>query len=82
MECYMEKGKNGNLIFEGEYINSQKNGKGIEYYKNGKVLYEGEYINGQKNGKGIEYDKYGNFLFEGLYLNDVRWEGLENIAII
>ena len=38
------------LIFEGEYSNGKKNGKGIEYYDNGKKKFEGEYLNGKKNG--------------------------------
>ena len=41
------------LIFEGEYINGKKNGKGKEYYDNGKLKFEGEYINGKKMGKEI-----------------------------
>ena len=41
------------LVFEGEYVNGQKNGKGKEYYNNGKIRFEGEYLNGKKyNGKG------------------------------
>ena len=27
--------KNGKLLFEGEYLNGERNGKGNEYYKNG-----------------------------------------------
>ena len=27
--------KNGKLLFKGEYINSEKNGKGKEYYNDG-----------------------------------------------
>ena len=42
---------NGNLIFEGEYLNGKRNGKGKEYYKR-KLLFEGEYLNG-KNGMEI-----------------------------
>ena len=46
------------LIFEGEYVNGVRNGKGKEYY-NDKVIFEGEYINGEK-WNGISYnDKYG-----------------------
>ena len=37
-----------NLVFEGEYVNGQKNGKGKEYGWNGSVKFEGEYINGNK----------------------------------
>ena len=52
----MEKLKNiviMNIIFEGEYKNGLKNGKGKEFdeYKSGKPVFEGEYKNGFKNGK-------------------------------
>ena len=51
------------LIFEGEYLNKKRNGKGKEYYKNGKLMFEGEYLNGKRwNGKG--YDKNGIIEFE------------------
>ena len=50
---------NGELLFEGEFLNGSRNGKGKEYYPNGKLLFEGEFLNGKKwNIK--EYDKYGN----------------------
>ena len=38
--------RNGNLIFEGEYLNGQKNGYGKEYNSEGKLIYEGKYLNG------------------------------------
>ena len=67
---------NGKLIFEGEYLNGLRNGKGKEYYFGGKVKFEGEYLNGQRNGKGKEYYyKNGELIFEGEYLNDNRWNG-------
>ena len=45
------------LIFEGEYLNGKRNGKGKEYnYYDGDLSFEGEYLNGKKNGKGKEYD--------------------------
>ena len=31
-------------MFEGEYLNGERNGKGKEYYDNGKLKFEGEYI--------------------------------------
>ena len=34
----------GNLIFEGEYLNGKRNGKGKEYYDNGELKFEGEYL--------------------------------------
>ena len=37
----------GELVFEGEYFNGEKNGHGKEYL-NGKVIYEGEYLIGER----------------------------------
>ena len=59
-------------IFEGEYLNGKKHGKGKEYYDNGKFKFEGEYINGERNGKGKEYDWNGKLEFEGEYSNGER----------
>ena len=43
---------NGKLMFEGEYLNGNRNGKGKEYNYDGKLEYEGEYLNGKRwNGK-------------------------------
>ena len=49
--------KDGILIFEGEYINGELNGKGKEHdNKCGKLIFEGEYLNGKQwNGKIKEY---------------------------
>jgi len=47
------------IIFEGEYLNGKRNGKGKEYYYNGKLKFKGKYLNGFKiKGKG--YDEEGN----------------------
>jgi len=67
----------GYLIFEGEYLNGLRNGKGKEYnYDN--LVFEGEYLNGFRNGKGKEYDSNGDIVFEGEYLNDKKWNGKNN----
>ena len=64
----MKKGKEydistNNMIFEGEYLNGLRNGKGKEYDYNGKIVFEGEYLNGKRwNGKG--YNKEGKIDFE------------------
>ena len=67
-------GYSGRLIYEGEFLNGKRNGKGKEYYDNddGKLLFEGEYLNGKRNGKGKEYNYYGELIFEGKYLNGKR----------
>ena len=51
--------KSNKLIYEGEYKNKKKNGKGKEYYENGKVKFEGEYLNG-KRLKGTGYYNEGS----------------------
>ena len=69
-----EYNKDDILIFEGEYLNEKRNGKGKEYdYKNFKnyLIFEGEYLNGKRNGKGKEY-YFGELIFEGEYLNGKR----------
>ena len=76
---------NGNLEYEGEYLNGERNGKEKEYNvhatlcrsPNNTLLFEGEYLNHKKwNGKGKEFDRKNNLIFEGKYLNGKRWEGL------
>ena len=61
------------LIFEGEYKDGKKNGKGIEYFKN-KLIYEGEYKDGKRNGKGIEYNFEGG-KFVGEFKDGKKWDG-------
>ena len=60
---------NNKLIFEGEYLNGQRNGKRKKYYV-GKLVFEGEFLNGIEKGKGKGY--YYNDKFEGEYLNGNR----------
>ena len=47
------------MIFEGEYLNGKRKGKGKEYNYYGKLEFEGEYLNGERHGKGKEYDSEG-----------------------
>ena len=48
-----------NLIFEGEYLNGERNGQGKEYDLNGNIIFEGEYLNG-KRYKSKQGDKVNN----------------------
>ena len=44
------------LIYEGEYLNKKRNGKGKEYNEfSNKIKFEGEYSNGKRNVYGKEY---------------------------
>ena len=67
-----EYNNDGELIFEGEYLNGERNGKGKEYYYDGELIFEGEYLNGERNGNGKEYNHNGELKFEGEYLNGKR----------
>ena len=60
------------LIYEGEYLNGERHGKGKVYYSDGKLNFEGEYLNGKKNGKGKVYHTNGKLSFEGEYVNGKR----------
>ena len=53
----------GKLIFEGEYLNGQKNGRGKEYNKEGNLIFEGEYKEGLN---GMEKDMIIKII---LYMN-------------
>ena len=39
---------NGELLFEGDYLNGERNGKGKEYNEDGKLIYEGDYFQGER----------------------------------
>ena len=72
------------LIFEGEYLNGERNGKGKEYDYN-ELIFEGQYLNGKRwNGKGygkknkIKYklEKGKGFVTEYYwYNNNILFEG-------
>ena len=71
------KEDDGNLEFEGEYLNGERNGKGIEYTSAEHKYYEGEFKNGKKHGKGNLYYYKGNLLFEGEFLYNYKKKGKE-----
>ena len=53
----------GNLIFEGEYLNGEKNGIGKEYYKESKTKFEGMYKN-DRRWNGIGYNMKNEIIYE------------------
>ena len=58
------------LIFEGEYLNVKKSGKGKKY-KDGNIIFDGEYLDGKRNGKGCEFEQL-YLIYSGDYVNGVR----------
>ena len=70
----MEKEKelwNKKILFEGNYLNGKRYGKGKEYNLCGSLIFGGEYMNGKRNEEGKEY-YYGKLKFEGNYLYGKR----------
>ena len=65
---FMKEYYEDTLIFEGDYLNGERNGKGKEYSDYGDLWFEGEYLNGKRHGKRKEYYFTGELLFEGEYL--------------
>ena len=54
---------NGNLIFEGEFLNGERNGKGEEYNWCRDLIFKGEYFKGKRwNGKG--YNIYKKIIYK------------------
>ena len=70
------------LLYEGEYLNGERNGKGKEYDSFNyikHITYEGEYKKGKRSGKGREYEANGIIRFEGEYLNGKKMVEGKNI---
>ena len=59
----------GELLFEGEFVNHMKQGNGIMYLK-GQLIYQGEFIQNKKQGHGMLY-KDGHLHYEGHFRNDL-----------
>ena len=56
--------KNGNILYEGEYVNGNREGKGKLIFEDD-AYYIGQFKDNLQNGKGIEYYKNGNIKYEG-----------------
>ena len=53
---------NNKLLFEGQYVNGKKHGKGKEYFENGNIKFKGKYLKGRKiRGRG--YNNNQNIIF-------------------
>ena len=60
-------------MFQGEFLNNIRNGKGKEYNKEGKLIFDGEYLYGFRlKGKSYANEKLE---YEGEYLYDKKWNG-------
>ena len=64
------------LMYDGEYLNGLKNGKGKEYNTSNRCLkYEGEFYNGVRHGKGKAYNRSAILKYEGEFFFGKKWTG-------
>ena len=61
--------KNGNILYDGDFIEGKFKGNGKYIYENGEY-YIGQFINGLRHGKGTIYDSNGNIKYEGDFINN------------
>ena len=66
-------------MFEGEYLNGQRHGKGVDYFDS-KKIFEGDYYNVERYDRENYYDV--RRIFEGEYLNGKKWNGKIHTPII
>ena len=69
---------NDKIIFEGEYLDGEKNGKGKEfYYEEKSIFYDNDKNNENNKIEEIENsDKNKRIRFDGIYKNGKRWNGI------
>ena len=62
------------LIYDGDYLNGFRNGKGKEYNTSNRLMkFDGEFYNGVRHGKGKAYDRYEKLKYEGEFFYGKKW---------
>ena len=69
---FKEYDKNGELIFEGDYLNGERNGKGNEYNDKSVLIFEGEFSRGRRWKGKVRKFRENELIFEGDYLNEEK----------
>ena len=62
--------KDGIILYEGDWLEDQKNGKGKFFMKNTGAYLLGEFKNGKAEGKGKIINKDGIVVLEGYFINN------------
>ena len=60
--------KNGNIKYDGDFVNDKFEGNGKYIWENGNY-YIGQWLNDKRHGKGILYYKNGNIKYDGDFVN-------------
>ena len=61
--------KNGDIKYDGDFVNDKCEGNGKYIYEGGKY-YIGQLLNGKRHGKGKVYYKNGDIKYDGDFVND------------
>ena len=61
--------KNGNIKYEGDFVNDKYEGYGKYICENG-YYYIGQFLNNNRHGKGILFSKNGDIINDGYFYND------------
>ena len=63
--------KQGELCYEGDYVDGKRSGKGKEYLF-GNLFYEGDFLNGSRHGSGTAYVS-GRILYKGDFYRGLEY---------
>ena len=63
------------LVYAGDFLNDEYNGKGIAYFNNGNVMYSGDFKNNNYHGKGASFYPNQKLLFNGIFDSSTFVEG-------
>ena len=73
--------KNGNIKYEGDFVNGNYEGNGKYYNENGEY-YIGQFKNSIRQGKGVIYTKDGNVKYDGEFINNIPKEKIGKEKIV
>ena len=81
---YLEHGKgiiyyeNGNIFYEGDFVNGKREGNGKCFSENGDY-YRGQWFNDKPHGKGKLYNNNDIILYMMVSWSMEKWKGKENV---
>ena len=70
-----EYSRNGTILYEGKFIEGERNDDNAKlYWRDGVLQFEGTLVDGRKQGFGKDYTMDGNLLYKGNFSDDYYHE--------